>query len=241
MKTSRSRPYVGLTVVILLVVGVVVFWQWQGRGKAAAEAKRAEMLKSLEELQSKREGRARQLKAMDVAQLARELEADSAKGREPFNSSSYREMVSRGQPGAAVLKPLLTRADRSSLLGLLALRATDQKQYQALAPQFRVDVLIDDLKNSKSFNAWGIPHMYWEDAAKTVIAEGPPVVPSLVPLLRDQRDAPLWGSKEVRIQRKYKYRVCDYAWALLNEIGHKKVEIPIDPAERDKLIAKDLK
>jgi hypothetical protein len=241
MKTSRFYTYIGLAVVILLVVGGLVVRRSQGRGKAVANAKRTEMLKKMTELQTKRESRARQLKAMDIAQLARELEADSVKGREPFNSSAYREMVSRGESGALALKPLLTSADRSSLLGMLAVRATNQKQYQALAPQFRIDVLINDLKQSKTFNTWGIPHMYWEDAAKAVIAEGPPVVPALVTLLRDQREALLRGSKEVMVQRKYKYRVCDYAWALLNEIKHKKVEIPIDSAERDKLIAEDLK
>ena len=46
----------------------------------------------------------------------------------------------------------------------------------------------------------------------------------------------MWGSDEVVEYNRYKYRVCDYAWAMLNEIRDKKVEIPTDPAERDKLI-----
>lgn len=200
-----------------------------------------ERLKQLKELQTKRESRIKQLKAMDVGQLARELATESEKGVEPFNSLPFTEVVSRGEGVGSMLKPLLTQANRNSLLGLLALRKVSPTQYQSLDPAFKVAVLTDALSNSKYFNTWGLPHLYWEDAAKAIVAEGKAAEQPLIALLKNTREAPMWGSDEVLEYRRYKYRICDYAWAMLNEIRGKKVEIPTDPAERDKLIAEALK
>ena len=191
----------------------------------------------LDELRTKRENRLKQLKAMDVAQLARELAADSERGLEPFNSMAFAETVSRGQDMGLRLKPLLTQPDHKSLLGLLALRKASPTQYQALDPAFKVRVLTDALSTSRYFNKWGLPHLYWEDAAKTLIGEGEAAEKPLIALLKDTREAPMWGSEEVQEYEKYKYRVRDYAWAMLNEIKGRKVAIPTDPAQRDKLIA----
>lgn len=200
-----------------------------------------ERLKQLKELQTKRENRIKQLKAMDVGQLAHELATESEKGVEPFNSLPFAEIVSRGEGVGSMLKPLLTQANRNSLLGLLALRKVSPTQYQSLDPALRVAVLTDALSNSKYFNTWGLPHLYWEDAAKAIVAEGKAAEQSLSALLRNTRDAPMWGSDEVREYQRYKYRICDYAWTILNEISGKRVEIPMNPAERDKLIAEALK
>ena len=207
------------------------------RPDATTEKAVEERTKQLNELQEKRENLRKQLQAMDVKQLAHELEAASQKGLEPFNSMAFREMVSRGEAAGSELKPLLTQADHKSLLGLLALRKISPTQYRSLEAAFRVHVLVDALRTSKYFNKWGLPHLYWEDAAKAIIAEGKAAEPSLIALLKDTREAPMWGSEEVVEYQKYHYRVCDYAWALLTEIRGQKVEIPVDPAERDKLIA----
>ena len=37
--------------------------------------------------------------------------------------------------------------------------------------------------------------------------------------------------------KRYNYRVSDYAWALLNEIRGQKIQIPEDPAARDRMQA----
>jgi hypothetical protein len=195
----------------------------------------------LRALQEKRENRQKQLHSMDVKQLVQELTSDSNKGREPFNSSAYREMVSRGEGVAVELKQSLTRADRSSLLGLLALRRVSSTQYHSLETSFRVNTLTSSLESSQYFNTWGIPNLYWEDAAKALIEEGSAAEPALLKLLRDKRPAPVFGSEGATVDAQFHYRVCDYAWALLNEIRHQKVELPADPAERDRLIEKTLK
>ena len=195
----------------------------------------------LRALQDKRENRRKQLQGMNAKQLAQELASDSEKGREPFNSSAYQETVSRGEGVAGDLKQSLTRADRSSLLSLLALRRVSPTQYHALETSFRVNILVSSLETSRYFNTWGLPHDYWEDAAKALIDEGTPAEAALIKLLDDKRPAPVFGSEGATVGAKFHYRVCDYAWALLNEIRQQKVEVPSDPAERDRLIEKTLK
>jgi hypothetical protein len=60
--------------------------------------------------------------------------------------------------------------------------------------------------------------VYWEDAAKALIEEDAAAQKPLSALLGDKRDAPVWGSEEVREYQEYHYRVCGYAWDLLNRI-----------------------
>ena len=74
-------------------------------------------------------------------------------------------------------------------------------------------------------------------AGKAFIELGEAAAGPLKSLLKDDRAAPLWGSEETAEFEKYKYRVKDYAWALLLGAEKKKVEIPTDPAARDRLIA----
>ena len=192
-------------------------------------------------LEEKRKSRVEELARMNNTQLATSLAADSEKGVEPFNSMAYRELVSRGDKAATELKETLKAPNRSSFLGLLALRKVSPDQYKTLDANLRARILVDSLRTSQNFNAWGIPHLFWEDGAKAIIDEGPAIEEPLVELLKDKARAPIWGSEGAVEQQKYGYRVCDYAWALLNEIRKTKVEIPVNPADRDKLIEPLLK
>jgi hypothetical protein len=194
-------------------------------------------LKELKDLAAKRAARESQLAHLDIPQLAQELRADSVKQVEPFNSSAFREMVSRGQKAATQLKEQLRQPDRSSFLGLLALRSISPALYGELGSAYRISVLVDALKTSTYFNAWGLPHLYWEDAAKAVIAEGVAAVQPLTALLEDDRAAPMWGEEEFLEYQRYKYRVKDYALALILAIQGNREPIPVDPASRDALIA----
>jgi hypothetical protein len=191
----------------------------------------------LNELAEKREAREKELESMTVAQLVNELQKDADRGTEPFNSMPYSELVSRGDRAASELHSLLRQADRSDFLSLLALRQMDSTLYLKLDPLFRVGVLVNALKMSEFFNAWGLPHLYWEDAAQAIIDEGRAAEDELKQLLDDQRPAPMWGSDEVIEYRMYSYRVRDYAWALLKEIRGEELDIPTDPKIRDELIS----
>ena len=83
----------------------------------------------------------------------------------------------------------------------------------------------------------GLHHLYWEEPAKAIIAEGQAAIGPLKALLGDQRAAPMWGSEEAAEYEAYRYRVCDYAWALLVSIRGEKLAVPTDPSARDKLIS----
>lgn len=194
--------------------------------------------RTLKKLHKEREGNKGRLKKMSTAQLAAALAADSRKGVESFNSMAYTEMISRGDQAAHNLAGHLSKGERSSLLGLLALRQLSMPEYNEMSSRLRVKVLVDSLRTAKKFNSWGLPHLFWEDAAKAIIAEGETAKPALIALLKDKRPAPVWGSEGAMEYVRYKYRVCDYAWALLNEIENRKLEIPEDPSDRDKLIEK---
>jgi hypothetical protein len=211
----------------------------QGRRAPSPETEKAEIVKTrtetLDSAARKRAERHEKLKAMDIAQLAVELAADSEKGREPFNSSAFAETVSRGEAAAGALVPTIT-PDRKSLLALLAVRRMNAGEYQKIDPAMRVSVLIDALRNSKYFNTWGMPHLKWGEAAEAIIAEGRAAEQPLRALLGDTREAPSWGSEYYNEYLRYKYRVRDYAWALLTSILGQKAEIPLNPADRDRLI-----
>jgi hypothetical protein len=233
-----------MSIVPMLLAGALLSGCKQPAGQTQGNANRVEKPEIvnqrtgvLEEAARKREARTQELKAMDVPHLADELAKESNKGMEPFNSMTFTEMVSRGANGANALAPLITRPDRSSLLALLALKKMSAEHYRQLKPELRVSILTNALKTQPYFNTFGFPHAKWEDAAKAIIEEGRAAEKPLIEMLTDHRPAPVWGSEQFMEYQRYKYRVSDYAWALLNEIRGKKVTIPEDPAARDRLQA----
>jgi hypothetical protein len=219
-------------VAVLCVQGCAGETTKSGQEPAEMAGRRAA---ALDQARQKRESRIAELKAMDVVSLSKELAVDSAAGREPFNSLVFAETVSRGEASGPALAGTIVGGGRSSLLALLALKQINGKAYSGLEPAMRVSILVDALRTSKYFNTWGLPHVRWEAAARALIEEGPAAQRPLRELLTDKRDAPVWGVEDFAEYQQYRYRVCDYAWALLNEIGGRKVVIPEDPAARDRL------
>ena len=194
------------------------------------------IIATLEALEEKRLSREKELASMDVSQIVQELRQESKRGVEQFNSMPYKEIIARGDEVGPELSKLLTEADRTSILGLLALRQVDKERYSKLDPDFRINVLIDTLATSRTFNIWGLPHLYWEDAAMALMDEGREALELLRPIIDDTREAPMWGSEEVLESQAYSYRVRDYAWAISIMILGEEIEIPTSPEARDKLI-----
>lgn len=234
-ESGTPRGLIRTTVLVALVAAVLTSCGQSVESKA--EQRIAERTKQLRDLARKLQATKEALARMDVPGLAAQLEADSERQLEPFNSLAYNEVVSRGQKVAQELRGQLSKPDRSSMLGLLALRQISSPTYQEVETPFRVAVLIDSLRTSTYFNSWGLPHLYWEEPAKAIIEEGRAMVKPLTGLLQDARPAPMWGEEEVVEYQRYQYRVKDYAWALLLSILGEKREIPTDPGARDELIA----
>lgn len=191
----------------------------------------------LEEFARLRAAREAALAEMSIPELAAELEKESETRLEPFNSMAFREMVSRGEEAARELAGLIVAEDRKSLFGLLALRAMSEQVYQSLAPLLRLSILVDALRTSEYFNTFGIPGLYWENAAQAIIDEGTDAEKALTPLLDDKRPAPTWGEEEFARFEEYQYRVADYALALILAIRGDERPIPVDPGERDQMIS----
>lgn len=202
----------------------------------ANQAKR-EHLEQLNLLAEKRESTQTAIKGMDIPELFKTMEADAQQGREPFNSPAFREITtSRREAGEALIQAI--RAQRgASYISFLALRKIDSKGYASIAENYKLNALLGELGRSTSYNKWGLPHLYWEDAAKAIIEMGEAAVPGLKNFLKDTTPAPVWGSEEVAEYEAYGYRRCDYALALLMAIfGQDTKTLPKQPEARDALI-----
>jgi hypothetical protein len=200
-----------------------------------AEAK--PQLEKLQVAEDKRRTVEAEYNGMPVGELAKRLETDSNKDIEPFNSLAFREISKRGAGAGKELAAFIKNSNRSSFLALMAVRKVNRDEYAKIQEKVRIPILIDALGSSKYFNTWGLPHLYWEDAAKAIIESGRAALPGLAKLLANKHEAPVWGSEEVAEYKKYDYRVCDYALALTLEILQRKQEIPVKPEARDRLIA----
>jgi hypothetical protein len=186
-----------------------------------------------------RQGRATEerFKNMTVSQLLGELEQSAAKGREPFNAPAFREVLKRKDAAQPLFASIAGGTSQREYFKLMALKRLDSALYARLPARQGAAILTDALARSETFNAWGIPNNYWETSAKAIIEYGAEAAPFLERLLDDTRPAPVWGSEEAMIYEQYRFRVKDYAFALLNEIApRQKVVLPVAPVERDALI-----
>ncbi|MEO6632665.1 MAG: hypothetical protein ABIN13_13115 [Mucilaginibacter sp.] len=185
----------------------------------------------------KRAAWTQQLHAMTVTQLTEQLSKESVKGLEPFNSMAYKELTSRKSVAIDTIQnAVVKKADRSSLLSLLAVRKLSPPVYQKLDAQVKASVYVDALRSAKTFNTFGLPHSKWEEAAQAIAEAGPVTTRALEALLTDKRPAPMWGSEDYMEYKLYNYRVKDYAYALIIASQKGQVQLSKDTAERDKLI-----
>jgi hypothetical protein len=176
--------------------------------------------------------------AMDNATLLARLMEQSKSKREPFNSPAYRELKTRTDLDAKALAALISEnRNADGLLPLLLLRTRDRKSYLELSAELRARILSDALQSSQYFNAWGLPGLYLQDASRAMIETGSSANAPLKRLLADTRPAPVFGSQEYTMYKKYKFRVCDYALYFLEAIkGNPGMRLPVAPEERDALI-----
>jgi len=197
----------------------------------------------LESLQKAAAQTAQTYKAMDNSALLQKLVEQSKAKREPFNSLAYRELKGRTDVNSASLVALVHQMHNGdALLPLLLLRKLDEKSYLAISAQERAAVLTDALENSKTFNTWGLPHRYLEDASKAMLESGKSASPALRRMLSQTRPAPVFGSQEYMEYLRYQYRLCDYALFFLERIGgNADFKMPVSVDERDSLIKQMLK
>ena len=206
------------------------------------KAQEAEIDTMAAKAQATRLAYVQKLKEMNNEQLAQQLEKESDRGLEPFNSLAFAESVRRGQEFAETLAQSIKDNTKTSFLSLLALNKIDVNSYNRVDPRLRTAILLDALKNSKLYNAFGLPHVRIEFAGESIIKEGKNIRKGLMELLSDTKPAPVWGSEDYTEYLNYQYRVCDYALFFLKKIdGDEKFVMPQSPEERDRIIEEMLK
>ena len=229
---TRSARWSSVLATCLLVIVAAC----GGSGQTPIPSALSAADKQVEELTQLRMAREQALSVMTVGDLAGALQEDSQRELEPWNSMAVTEVQRRGSEVGPELASLLRAPDRSSFLGLMAIRTVNRDAYGRLGPDFQIGVLVDRLVTATYFNAFGLPHLYWEEPAKAIIEEGQAAQPALSALLSDLRPAPMWGEEEAVEYELYHYRVADYALALIRAIRGDEGPLPQDPGLRDELI-----
>jgi hypothetical protein len=162
-----------------------------------------------------------------VIDWVHDLEVESLRGTEYFNSAAYDSLIARSDTLTAKrLQARIKEPNRKYFLTLLALREMSRDVvYPRVDIGMKAAILTDQLKHATYFNAWGLPGFYSDSSydkpapVEAVIELGQAVVPNLRLLLSEKRSAPRWGSEERFQNETYKYRVADYAYALIQQIG----------------------
>jgi len=125
----------------------------------------------------------------------------------------------------------------NAILPLLLLRSLNERTYKALPVELRSGVLTDALQRSKTFNMWGLPHLYLEEASKALLECDKSALPALERMLSDTLRAPVYGSQVAMESIRYHYRLCDYALFFIEHLqGDTTFVMPLSPADRDALI-----
>jgi hypothetical protein len=176
--------------------------------------------------------------AMSNDDLVARLIEQSKLQQEPFNSLAYRELSGRTNVNSEGLAEIVRNGkDGDTLLPLLLLRHLDEKAYRDVPVGVRARILANALQRSKTFNTWGIPNLYLEDASLALLECGRAIAPELRRMLGETRPAPVFGSKAAMYVKQYQLRLCDYALFYLRRLaGRADFTLPKSVAERDSLI-----
>jgi hypothetical protein len=153
----------------------------------------------------------------------------------PLASAGVARAQQLGSRASSALIAEIRRGDRSRFLALEALRVADLVAYESLAAEERAAIYASALEASSVFNVWGLPSAP-SDTARALTRLGDTAVRALAPLLRDERDAPLIGSKTATISQLEHYRVRDYAWAFTCLATGRICSWDRDPQIRDERI-----
>lgn len=193
---------------------------------------------NMNSLKIKRDSTLKVIKGMDVRKLYQRMNQDAEGNSEPYNSLAYRELTRNRTNQGDELFQLLQDQRKVSYIPLLALRKINPDSYGQLSAETKVASLVGELGRNKQYNTWGLPHLYWEDAAKAVIELGKDAEKPLKALLKDKSKAPVWGGEEYLEYEAYGYRRCDYALAMLMSIRKQSVKnLPKSVRQREALIA----
>jgi len=136
----------------------------------------------------------------------------------------------------AVVRQITSRPDFTSYHLLWALRQASPAMYQGLLNALKARVLADALAHVDAMNDWGYldpSGSHDGSAAQALLSLGCAAVEPLVPLLADDRPAPLFGSEPAALSHLYRYRRKDFAYRYLSLLTGSAPAFDADPAMRD--------
>jgi hypothetical protein len=156
-------------------------------------------------------------------------------------SDAYQSATFDGETAGAAAQRVRAHPDATSLQLLLALRREAPDAYGELPAALRAQVLVAALRDLPFLNdfGWMEPDGHGHDttAAQALLALGDAARDPLIPLLDDERPAPLSGSETATMSSAYGYRRADFAARYLNKLLHRDSPFAADPAARDDAIA----
>jgi len=89
------------------------------------------------------------------------------------------------------------------------------------------------LQNAQSGNLWGLPGHLDSLPAEHYVSLGESAIPTLIPLLRDEREVVYEGSWQATYGNRYRYRVKEFAAFYISQILDIPYEVHVEPTERD--------
>ncbi len=230
MKRNLNRTSTLLFLAFMLVLNLAMVAQ---EDQAARKSKH---LKDLEALQQKRDSTLEAIGRMGLSELVAQMNKDS-RNREHFNSPAYREVVHRRRGQGQALFDIIGQMKDVAYIPLMALRRIDMEVYLKTDSELRLKALIEAFRQTKMYNRWGVPHLYWQAPAKSMIELGKVAEDSLKLFLKDTSQADIFGYEEELEVQAYNYRKCDYALAMiLASRGQGVKDLPQRPSERDRII-----
>jgi len=173
---------------------------------------------------------------MSLPELLTQLRQDASRAVPAFGAESVRLARSLGGAATELLLEQVSARGETAFLALEALRASDPAAYDALPAGERAEIYVATLRTNLFYNTWGLPRYHLTETTRAFLALKEDAVNLLLPLLADQRPAPLSGSQDATTSAMYKNRVCDYAWVFICEIRQRPYTYSQDPAERDRSI-----
>ena len=171
--------------------------------------------------------------SLSVSDLAAQLERDSDRQMPPFGADSIRLARALGAEATDLLLQKIRGGATSAFLALEALREADPPAFAQIPAKQRAEIYVGELRRNFFFNAWGLPSHRLTPTSRALIALGEAAVPVLAGLLTNRSEAPLEGSEDATTSSAYGNRICDYAWAFINEIRRIPYRYVESVAERD--------
>lgn len=173
---------------------------------------------------------------MSLPELLVQLQQDAAQGMPAFGAESVRLARSLGNAATDLLLEQIHARGDTAFLALEALRVSDPPAYAAIPGVERAEIYAATLRTNIFYNTWGVPGYHLTETTRAFLDLKDDAIAQLLPLLADQRPAPLSGSQDATTSTMYQNRVCDYAWVFICEIRQLPYAYSRDPKEPDRSI-----